>query len=366
MHHQYRIIVLKVGLIGGKEFNMKYWLHRISHLDYISYPLLENNYLSIGFSDFTDEKFLKKIANQDWDYFEEQFDKIWGDKPRGRYSLWNFIAEMKKGDYVLVPSWETFSVYEIEEDRPLLPSFYQIKKEFCDWNERKITHDKNGMFIINGEKDYEDIGFLRKIKPLFLEIPRYEYADSALTRRMKIRNTNADISDLQKNIKRSLDAFNKHKPINLKSNLINKSVSNWLEVIREDLSPDKFEKLIGKYLLKVGATSLEINPGKNAKDKTGDVDVIGIFEQIRTIVNIQVKFYDGETSDWAVQQIKEYAKSKHSVSDGYSRVYWVVSSSDSFSKDAEQLAIKNGVLLFDGKQFVQMLMEAGIENVDEL
>jgi hypothetical protein len=30
------------------------------------------------------------------------------------------------------------------------------------------------------------------------------------------------------------------------------------------------------------------------------------------------------------------------------------------------LAVKNGILLFDGKQFVQMLTEAEIENIDEL
>ena len=345
---------------------IRYWLHRISYLDFISYPLLENNYLSIGFSDFSDSKFIEKVNKNDWDFFEEQFDKIWEDRPRGRYSLWNFIAEMKKGDHVLVPSWETFSIYEIDDTKSILPSSFELKKGFCDWNNRKVFHDKNGMFIIEGEKEYLDIGFLRKVKPIMLEIPRYDYADSVLTRRMKIRTTNAEISDLQKSIKHSIDAYEKQKPINLKSSLINKSIDIWLETVRNDLTPDKFERLVEKYLFKVGATSSEINPGKNSRDKKGDVDVIGIFDQIKTIINVQVKFYDGETSEWAVQQINDYSKSKQSVSDGYSRVYWVISSSDSFSDEAEKLAIKNGVLLFTGKQFVQMLMEAGIENIDEL
>jgi len=344
----------------------KYWLHRISYLDFVSYPLLEKNYLSIGYSDFSDSNFLKKVTKSDWDYFEEKFDEIWGDRPRGRYSLWNFIAEMKKGDVVLVPSWGTFSVYEIEEENSLLPSAFSINNNFFDWNDRKVSHNKEGMLIIEGEKDYLDIGFLRKVKPVMLDIPRYEYADSALTSRMKIRTTNAEISDLYKSIKTSMEAYNKKKPINLKSNLINKSIDIWIENVRSDLNSEKFERLVEKYLLKVGATSTELNPGKNAKNKAGDVDVIGIFEQIKIIINVQVKFHDGETSDWAVQQIKDYAKPRQTVSDGYSRVYWVISLSDSFSKEAQKLAIKNDVLLFNGKQFIQMLMEAGIENISEL
>ena len=39
-----------------------YWIHRISHIAEISYPLLENNYLSYGFSDFEEER--KKLMLQ--------------------------------------------------------------------------------------------------------------------------------------------------------------------------------------------------------------------------------------------------------------------------------------------------------------
>ena len=36
-----------------------YWIHRISHIAEISYPLLDNNYLSYGFSDFASLKELE-------------------------------------------------------------------------------------------------------------------------------------------------------------------------------------------------------------------------------------------------------------------------------------------------------------------
>lgn len=166
---------------------MNYWLHRISYLENVSYPLLDKGYLSIGFSDFTDDKFLKKVSGQDWDYFEEQFDSIWEDRPRRRYSLWRFIAEMKKNDIVIVPNWwQSFSVYKIEETCAILPSSIQIEDNFKDWNDVKILQNKSKQLILEGENEYLDIGFLRKVKPIAKEIPRYEYADAALTARMKI------------------------------------------------------------------------------------------------------------------------------------------------------------------------------------
>jgi predicted Mrr-cat superfamily restriction endonuclease len=345
---------------------MQYWLHRISWLDYVSYPLLDKGYISIGFSDFATETFLEKTLEEDFDYFDNQFVEIWGDLARSRHSLWRFLVEMKKGDWVLIPSWENFSVYKVLEDSAILPSSFEIKDGLSDWNDTKIIHDESGMLKLEDEEGYLDIGFLRKVKPLFVDMPRYEYADAALTARMKLRNTNANISDLEGNIKKAIEAFKEQKPINLKSSLMKSSIERWLKIMRNELTPDKFERLVGKYMERVGAASVEISPEKNWKDKAGDVDVVAVFESIKTVINVQVKKHEGETPDWAVYQIKDFAQSKQSVSDGYSRVYWVISSSDSFSEEAERLAVENNVLLFDGKQFIQMLMEAGIENIDEL
>ena len=345
---------------------MEYWLHRISYLENVSHPLLEAGYITIGWLDFSEKLFLKKSSDNDGEYFDNQFMKNYGCLPRNRNSLWRFLAEMDKTDWMIVPSRETFSIYEIMESHAILPYSIELKTELFDaWNGKKILFDDNGLFL-EGEKDYLDIGFLRKVKPLYVNIPRYEYADAALTARMKLRNTNANITDLKQSIKEAIKGFEQNKPINLKSSLINSSVNKWLEIILSKLTPEKFERLIKKYLEKVGASSTELNPEKKSSEKAGDVDVVAVFEPIKTIVNVQVKKHEGETSDWPVQQINEFAKSKQSISDGYSRVYWVISSSDSFSEDAEKLAIENGVLLFNGQQFAQMLMEAGIGNIDEI
>jgi predicted Mrr-cat superfamily restriction endonuclease len=343
---------------------MNHWLHRISYLENVSYPLLEKGYLSIGFSDFANEEFLKSVSNKDWDYFEEQFDTVWEDRPRSRYSLWRFIAEMEQNDLVLVPHpWQTFSVYKIAEPHALIPPSMQTGEAWEDWNGLKISQNKEKMLILEGQDAYLDIGFLRKVKPVAIEIPRYEYADAALTARMKIRQTNANVSDLQDSVKTALEAFKQQKPVNFKNMLLENSVESWLEIIRSSLNPAKFETLVKLYFERIGASSIETHPAGNSPGISGDVDIAAGFEALRAIINVQVKFYQGETSEWPVQQIKDYVASIDPIRDGYLRMYWVISSSDSFSKECKKLAVENDILLIDGREFVRMLIDAGMQNI---
>jgi hypothetical protein len=120
---------------------------------------------------------------------------------------------------------------------------------------------------------------------------------------MKIRQTNANVTDLKKNIDTAIKAFKNNEPINLKNSLLEKSVESWLSIIKEKLNPSKFEILVKLYFERVGSTSIEVNPEKNSPEKNGDVDVIAEFEPIKTIINVQVKFYSNETGEWPVQHI---------------------------------------------------------------
>lgn len=345
---------------------MNYWLHRIAYLENVSYPLLEKGYLSIGFSGFSNRTFLRKVSNGDGDYFEEQFDTA-GEgrpKPRARYSLWRFIAEMEQNDLVLVPDpWQTFSVYKISEPHALIPASIQIEEDLEDWNGVKITRSRERMLILEGEEEPLDIGFLRKVEPVETEIPRYEYADAALTARMRIRQTNANISELEASVNAALAAFKQQKPIDFKNMLLESSVEPWLEIIKSSLNPAKFETLVRLYFERIGATSVEMHPAEHSPDKSGDVDVAAEFESLRTIIHVQVKFYQGETAELPVQQLKDYAASIETIRDGYLRMYWVISSSDSFSSECERLAAENSILLIDGRQFVRMLIGAGMQNI---
>ena len=175
-----------------------------------------------------------------------------------------------------------------------------------------------------------------------------------------MRNTNADITGLADSINRAINLFNQKKPLKLKASLLDSSAEEWNRIIVENLNPEKYEKLICSYFKAIGATASYI-PSKNYSDKVGDVDVIATFEGIRTVINVQAKFHKGETSNWAVEQISAFARSKENMLDGYSYQYWVISSCDSFSEEAYKRAEENNVILIDGKQFTTMLINSGIE-----
>jgi hypothetical protein len=91
-----------------------------------------------------------------------------------------------------------------------------------------------------------------------------------------------------------------------------------------------------------------------------------IFDQLYTIINVQAKLHEVETDEWAVKQINDFALSKENADDGYLRQYWVISSADSYSENAICLAKEKNVLLINGKEFVRMLILAGIQRIGEL
>ena len=84
---------------------MNYWLHRISHHAEVSYPLLEQNLLTIGFSDFANQKFIDNILNasnkwkERWTQLEKELANTWAEKTRTRHNLWRFIEGFKKNDF---------------------------------------------------------------------------------------------------------------------------------------------------------------------------------------------------------------------------------------------------------------------------
>ncbi len=342
---------------------MKYWLHRIAYCEHVSYPLLDKGFLSIGFSDFANSHFLKEASSENPEFFDNQFKEKWGHLSRKRHYLSRFLAEMNKGDRVIVPSWGTFSIYEVMEENATLISSQDLK-DLKDWSNSPIHSGENGL-LCDSENNVIDLGFLRAVQPIKTGIPRHGYADAKLTSRMKIRMTNADISDLADSIKKALEAWEKKKPIDLKGEIYAATQKIWLEKIRSELNPNKFEKLVSHYFEKIGASEVSIPP-KNEANKVGDADVIATFDALRTVINIQVKHHTGETSGWAIEQITDFSKSRIGMDDGYQSQYWVISSGDTFSDESYELAIKNEIQLIDGIQFAKMLIDSGIGNLSDL
>ncbi len=339
---------------------MRYWLHRISHHAEISYPLINKNILSIGFSNFANQDFIDKVLEKDtwqerWGVLNNEVKLQWGSTPRTRHNLWRFIEGFKKGDKILVPSSGVFSIYELESDAPS-PIGDLAMKDLKDWHGNKINL-RNG--LLQRDSKIIDIGFFWKIKPIALNISRKKYADSALTARMKYRMTNTNISDLAESIDVALTSFNEKKPINIHSTIMDNTCDVVLSSIKKELNPDKFEKLISLYFQEIGATNVYI-PAKNENGKEGDADIVSVFEKQKLIIYIQAKFQSGKISDWGVHQVLDYKIDKESIDDGYNKIAWVVTTANQFSEEAERIASENGIQLINGLEFSKMLLDAGI------
>ena len=196
------------------------------------------------------------LIKQDWNY-----------KPKNRYCLYRFIAEMDKGDIVIVPKYQSFDVYEILE-KAVPVSEINLPDNLHTTNNKEIIFKNNLLYI---DDDVVDLGFIIKVKKIAQNIPRNDYADSALTARMKMFQTNADITDLKESINKAVWSFKNNKPINLRSEILYKTKDTVLDTIKTSLNPDKLEYLIKWYCEKTGASSVDI-PAKNYEDKKGDVD----------------------------------------------------------------------------------------------
>ncbi|ALI98505.1 restriction endonuclease [Rufibacter tibetensis] len=334
---------------------MNYWLHRISHLAELSYPLLEKGYLTIGFSDLINHELIDKVLEDDWDYFNSQFQKVWNNVPRTRHNLWNFL-KFQKGDLVIVPSWGTFFICEIVDDRPFLIG-ETFSEDLKSWGNKNVT--TNGVHLLKEDGKAYDLGFARKVNVLYRDVSRDKFADAKLTARMKIRQTNAQINDLKTSIETSIENYKVDKPIHLHSIIIDKTASLVLDSIQNELNPDKFEKLVKTYFKTIGANEVSI-PAKNESGKEGDADIVAVFESIKLIIYTQAKFQKGQISEWGTNQVLEYRTKKESIDDGYNKIAWVITTANTFNENAENLAKQNEIQLVNGIEFSKMLLNAGV------
>lgn len=351
---------------------MNYWLHRISHHAHISHPLLfDHNKLTIGFSDFSSQKFIDDVLEPEH-YLERLYvvDRyvrdLWGGKEtehRTRYNIWRFLEGFKRGDYVIVPTHGKFSVFKLLGN-PLPIGNLQID-DLKDWNNTTVAVDK----LLKIDNNSLDIGFYWEVEPIELWIERYEYADAQLTSRMKIRTTNTLITELKESVDRAINGKRNNTPINLYASIVDSASPKILENILKDLDDTKLEKLVQWYFDRIGATTTSI-PSKNETGKEGDADVIAVFEPLKTIYYVQAKFHRGTTGDWATHQIIDYRKKKleqsvtDTMDDGYNKISWVVSTGNDFDDNSKKLAQENSVQLINGNELSRLILEAGISDLN--
>lgn len=340
---------------------MKYWLHRITggeNAIEFAHPLLfTHNFLSIGWSDFSDEAFLENIQEHGVEGLDEEMQNRDYGLPKNRWNLWRFIKEMKKGDIVVVPTWGEFNIFEIIDDI-VFTNESMDGNVYQDWNGKTATlHD--GYYYTYDDRII-DLGFYRKVKPLLINIPRDGYADQELFSRMKIRQTNADISDLAESIEYARKAFEENNPINLKEQIVEETAPKLLALIERWTTDIKFEDLVEWYLRSLGARIEKPSKNESATEE-GDADRVGYFDNIKTAIMVQVKKHEGTTDEWAVQQIKAY-KTNHNYGDYHTQM-WVISTCKEYSEKAKNEAVEADVRLIDGLEFAKMILDSGLEGL---
>ncbi|MBR1926469.1 MAG: restriction endonuclease [Bacteroidales bacterium] len=278
--------------------------------------------------------------------------------PRNRWNLWRFVNEMEEGDIVIVPMPYSFSVCRIADN--IVISNETIDSSLLeDCDGEPVTRKEDG-YLYNKSDEIVDLGFYRKVDIIARDIPRDKYADQALSSRMKIRQTNANIDDLDGSVNDAISAFRDQKPINLKETLMESAAPLVLEKIRTLQNDTKFEALVEWYMKSLGARVDTPWKGESPTEE-GDADRIAYFDNIGFAIMIQIKKHSGITDDWAVTQIKGYA-ANHNFGE-YATALWVISSGDGFSEEAQRLAEETGVRLVDGLQFSRMILEAGLEGM---
>lgn len=353
---------------------MKYYLHRISHEYELSYALFKNGinsekYLSLGWSIFRNTDILECARKKDnYSSFENCFASKREDIVRSRWNMWYF-AQFKKDDIVVVPLFDgKFAICKVLEPAQSVNILKEnTLKGYFDKEKNIQWH--NDAFYCDDEKI--DIGFVVKVDVLFDNLSRKEYADSALTSRLKIRQTNADITDISNSVKQAIESKKKDKPLNFYDDAIEKLIPEMLNQIVDQLNPDKFEILIKKYTEKLGANATVLSKNQHGKKDYADADVVALFDNIKVAILIQAKHHKGETNDWAVEQINNYIKQLEDPNyeldidaDNYTYIPWVISTCEDFSDEAKNKAKDSKIRLINGKEFARMILEQGLQNID--
>ena len=338
-----------------------YWLHRCKCGDYawpFTYELLKkHNYISIGWSDFSNNEIQKRLT-ESWESFEKVFtEKGWGH-PRNRTNLWRFLR-MKQGDVVVVPLERgLFDIYRITDDIVYNNETFDHNL-WVNWYGDRATLNAEGYPAYADGKQI-DMGFYRKVEPIKTDISRDDYAPKHLHSRMKIRVTNASINDLAKDVEKVIC---QEKPINLRYSFLSESAKILCKQLQTLMNPDKIERLVQWYMESLGA-SVNVPAKNSTSTEEGDADVVATFDKLNghTIL-IQVKGHEDKTNDWAVKQITSYAQTIEHHMEDRSTQLWVISTCDDFSEKAKRLAEENGVYLVNGLMFAEMLIDNGLYNL---
>ncbi len=284
------------------------------------------------------------IQTDDWNDFKKKLSdayKSYKDNNsslgQAAGSLWRFIHDIKKGDYVLVPSESGFYIAEINSD---------------------IKYDEKRAI-----KEYEDYAYYREVKWLYDKNSINRAAVSnTLQLKLKSRQTIVRAGDVvKKEIETLIRAKNRKQDITFEEELHDKLINATLESLTKGkINDTKFERLIGDLLRSFGITEVTYRRGKSDKgaDIIARINLLGISE---ITLAIQAKHYKPEPpiKKDVVEQLKIGMEQENAD------LGWIVTTG-TFSREAEELVndlYENEVVkidLIDGERLSEMIINHGI------
>lgn len=338
-----------------------YWLHRISHEWEAAYTLLDEGYLSIGWSAKANTDVLNHLD-------DNLFEKIMEEYGRNKWALWYF-GKMEPGDLVVVPRFgKKFSIVRVlKKARPLLSSEFPGKT--FGSNDRWIVTESGLVDTTTGRKI--DLGFACKVE--LLQTLDREVADTSLRSRMKIRQTTARLQE--EAIIQNIEALVlKPEGRNFAQALQDSLLESLQETIDKKLDPKQFEKLVKWYMDKLGA-QVEMPPNHGSEKPDGaDADVVAVFDQLNVVIHIQVKKHatGSSTEEHAIDQVIRYTLEKEDSDDDVTYIPWVITFADDFSQEARKKARQAfqehhiALRLIAREDFLKMLLDVGIQDIGKV
>lgn len=345
------------------ETTCNYWMHRISWERDVKELLLKNDGLLLtGWGGISNDQFLKDVFHKDKTTFDSFYSIKQGSLLKNRFFLYMFLNEFQKGDIVIVPGNKgDFSVYRIVSDSP--QSKEHIYENVSDFDLCNLFYNNNDRKYYRKNNNTElELGFFWKVELVKENLSREKHAEDSLRRRLKFQGTTNNLTFLKDEVENAIKRFEENNPIKIYSE-ISDAISVFIQDRLKNLASDSsFEKIVEFYLKKIGADNTFI-PAKNALPKSqGDVDVVAYFDHLQVKVLIQVKHYQEEVGENAVDQI---VKAKNNYEEaGFTLLLWVISSCDRFSDAAVNKAIENDIRLIDGAEFARALLDIGIKDLN--
>lgn len=245
--------------------------------------------------------------------------------------LWEFLKEMKPGDYVVVPSRGQFYVAEVVGDP-------------CYDESHPVAAHRRPVRWLNDKKP----------------IPR-ELASAALQGRMKARGTLMDTSDLVADIEKVLEDAKRGETPNLARELRARMV----EAVRQELTrgrmnPDRFETLVERMAQAMGAVEAKWVPRRSdqGSDVVADFELMG---GLLVTVGIQAKFYQPgkPMGRHAVDQLAQALRA------GVAEMGLVITTGDvseeAYQAAEEYLSRENlQISILGGKELAELIVDKGL------